>query len=57
MLNQHMIRKHIYLTEKQNELLNKEIESSGLKLAELVRRIFDEHFQTKENKCQNQPSQ
>lgn len=52
-----MIRKHIYLTEKQNELLNKEIESSGLKLAELVRRIFDEHFQTKENKCQNQPSQ
>ena len=48
-----MIRKNIYLTEKQAELLNKEIKETGLKLAELVRRIFDEHFEKKENKkCQ-----
>ena len=47
-----MVRRHVHITEKQNEILNRYTKDSGLKWAELLRRIIDEFI--KRLKCQSQ---
>jgi hypothetical protein len=40
--------KQIYYTEQQIEKLQKEADRIGIKVSELVRRIIDEYFASKE---------
>ena len=39
-----MIRKQIYITERQNQYLEKEAHRLRLRVAEILRRILDEHI-------------
>jgi hypothetical protein len=39
-----MIRTQIYITEKEQEFLRKEAEEMGISMAEVIRRILDEHI-------------
>jgi len=40
-----MIRKDVYLTERQLEALNKQTKKLGISLAELIRRIIDQYLE------------
>lgn len=39
-----MIRKNLYITERQDAQLNKIAKNKDIKFSELVRRIFDEYI-------------
>jgi len=39
-----MIRKNLYITERQEEQLNRIAKVKDIKFSELVRRIFDEYI-------------
>lgn len=43
-----MIRKDVYLTEKQIKRLQKEAKTTGLSFADVIRRIVDAHFKEKD---------
>ena len=44
-----MKRTSLFLTERQLQKLTKEAEKLGIAVAELIRRILDEHIESKEN--------
>jgi len=44
-----MFRTNIYLTDRQRKVLAKEALKLGVSVAELIRRILDEHIDTKES--------
>jgi len=44
-----MFRTNIYLTERQRKALAKEAMKLGLSVSELIRRVLDEHIDSKES--------
>jgi len=45
-----MIKRLFHLTEPQYKLLKDEVDQTGLKMAEIVRRAIDYYFENKEKK-------
>lgn len=49
-----MIRKHLFMTERQIERLDAIVEASGLPIGEVIRRAIDEYLDREEKRYELQ---